>query len=211
MNAKTEPAYLFGPETAVTLPWSQEAEQSVLGGLMLDGAAFSRVSDLLHERSFWHDAHRTIWTAIAGLTNAGRPADILTVFDALQTAKRADECGGMTYLHELVGSVMSAANIRAYADIVVEKAGHRAAIEAADRVMTIAKSGASVADKRSRMDAALACIQPQAIESSLSVAFADELPDTFDPPDELVQGVLTAEGGSVLYGDSNSGKTFFCD
>jgi hypothetical protein len=50
---------------------------------------------------------------------------------------------------------------------------------------------------------------PPAIESRLSVAFADELPDTFTPPDELVQGILTAEGGSVLYGDSNSGKTFF--
>lgn len=48
-----------------------------------------------------------------------------------------------------------------------------------------------------------------AIESRLSVAFADELPNTFTPPDELVQGILTAEGGSVLYGDSNSGKTFF--
>ena len=48
-----------------------------------------------------------------------------------------------------------------------------------------------------------------AIQSRLSVAFADELPDTFTPPDELVQGVLTVEGGSVLYGDSNSGKTFF--
>ncbi len=47
------------------------------------------------------------------------------------------------------------------------------------------------------------------IDSRLNVAFADELPDTFAPPDELVQGVLTAEGGSVLYGDSNSGKTFF--
>jgi putative DNA primase/helicase len=50
---------------------------------------------------------------------------------------------------------------------------------------------------------------PAAIESRLNVVFADELPDTFTPPDELVQGILTAEGGSVLYGDSNSGKTFF--
>jgi putative DNA primase/helicase len=51
--------------------------------------------------------------------------------------------------------------------------------------------------------------EPQAHESRLSVAFADELPDEFEPPDEIVEGVLTAGSGSVLYGDSNSGKTFF--
>jgi len=59
------------------------------------------------------------------------------------------------------------------------------------------------------LEVLLASARPPAIESRLSAAFADELPDTFTPPDELVQGILTAEGGSVLYGDSNSGKTFF--
>ena len=59
------------------------------------------------------------------------------------------------------------------------------------------------------LEALLTTPRHPAIDSRLSVAFADELPDTFSPPDELVQGVLTAEGGSVLYGDSNSGKTFF--
>ena len=59
------------------------------------------------------------------------------------------------------------------------------------------------------LEALLATPRHPAIDSRLSVAFADELPDDFSSPDELVQGVLTAEGGSVLYGDSNSGKTFF--
>ncbi len=67
----------------------------------------------------------------------------------------------------------------------------------------------AAANGHDALEVLLSGARPPAIESRLSVAFADELPDKFTPPDELVQGILTAEGGSVLYGDSNSGKTFF--
>ena len=90
MNATTPPEYLTEVDDVATVtptPWSQEAEQSVLGALMLDNRAFDRCADVLQERSFWHASHRTIWATIAGQIMANRPADPLTVHDALKAAK----------------------------------------------------------------------------------------------------------------------------
>lgn len=159
MNAKTEPAYLSDPEMTIALPWSQEAEQSVLGGLMLDNAAFNRVADLLQERSFWHAAHRTIWAAIAGMITANKPADVITVFAALQTTRQAEDCGGLVYLNALVQSVPSASNIRRYAEIVNEKAAQRAVLEAANTALAIAREPTEVGDKLDRIAAAFAGVQ----------------------------------------------------
>ena len=67
MNATTPPEYLTEPDDAASTapaPWSQEAEQSVLGAVMLDNRAFDRCADVLQERSFWHSGHRVIWSAI---------------------------------------------------------------------------------------------------------------------------------------------------
>ncbi|MFK5281584.1 DnaB-like helicase N-terminal domain-containing protein, partial [Lacticaseibacillus paracasei] len=78
-------------EQARTPPHSIEAEQSVLGALMLDNRAFDCCADVLQERSFWHASHRTIWATIAGQIMANKPADPLTVHDALKAAKKDDE------------------------------------------------------------------------------------------------------------------------
>ena len=112
MNAETDPRFLAEPEPAAPPPWSQEAEQSVLGAILIDNGAFDRAGDLLQERSFWHAAHRTIWATTAGLVMANKPADVLTVFEALKAAKQADECGGLAYLSSLVDGVPSAGNVR---------------------------------------------------------------------------------------------------
>jgi replicative DNA helicase len=159
MNVMTEPEYLLEPAMSIALPWSKEAEQSVLGGLMLDNFAFNRVADLLQERSFWHTSHRTIWVAIASLVAANKPADVITVFAAMNAAKQAETCGGMAYLNDLVQSTPSAANIRHYAQIVVERAGQRAVLEAADLALAIARETASVGDKLDRISSAYAGIQ----------------------------------------------------
>src|SRR3977135_4486802 len=78
-------------------PHSIEAEQSVLGGLLLDNGAWDRTGDLLTESDFYRYEHRLIYTAIEGLVNATRPADVITVFDQLQSIGKADECGGRMY------------------------------------------------------------------------------------------------------------------
>lgn len=158
MNASTQPAYLEAEEsTAPALPWSQEAEQSVLGGLMIDNDAFGRVADLLQEASFWHAAHRTIWAAIARLINASKPADILTVFDAL--GSEAADCGGLAYLNNLAQSVPSAANCRRYAEIVADRAAQRALIGAADSALAISREEVPMAEKLDRIAAGFAAVQ----------------------------------------------------
>ncbi|MEQ1683475.1 MAG: replicative DNA helicase [Burkholderiaceae bacterium] len=122
---------------SANVPWSCEAEQSVLGGLLLDNGAWDRAADILVERDFYNAQHRAIFSAIGAIVVACRPADVITVFEALQRAGKADDCGGMVYLNELAQSVPSAANMRRYAEIVREHAARRALIATADEALTL--------------------------------------------------------------------------
>jgi replicative DNA helicase len=117
-------------------PHSLEAEQSILGGLMLDNRAWDRVGDLLSEADFYRHEHRAVFAAIGRLILAHKPADVLTVYDAL--GDKAREVGDLTYLNALAQSVPSAANIRRYAEIVRERSQRRAMISAADEIATAA-------------------------------------------------------------------------
>jgi replicative DNA helicase len=92
-------------------PHSNEAEQSVLGGLLLDNRAWDRAGDQLTEGDFYSFEHRLIFGAIGALLTASKPADMITVFEYLQRAGKADECGGMPYLNLIAQSVPSAANM----------------------------------------------------------------------------------------------------
>ncbi len=117
-------------------PHSAEAEQSVLGGLLLDNGAWDRAADLLRDSDFYRYEHRLIYAAIGSLVNAGKPADVVTVFEQLQNLGKADDCGGLGYLNALAQSVPSAANLRRYAEIVRERAILRKLIEASDEIAT---------------------------------------------------------------------------
>ncbi|MFO6419671.1 replicative DNA helicase [Hylemonella sp. W303a] len=119
-------------------PHSIEAESSVLGGLLLDNAAWDRVGDLLNEGDFYRYEHRLIYAAMAGLINASRPADVITVFDHLQSQGKAEETGGLAYLNALAQYVPSAGNIRRYAEIVRERAILRKLVAASDEIATTA-------------------------------------------------------------------------
>jgi len=119
-------------------PHSVEAEQSVLGGLLLDNGAWDRVGDLLIESDFYRYEHRLIYSAMAALINATRPADVITVFEQLQSLGKAEECGGLAYLNALAQSVPSAANIRRYAEIVRERSVLRKLVAASDEIATSA-------------------------------------------------------------------------
>ena len=117
-------------------PHSVEAEQSVLGGLLLDNGAWDRAGDLLQEEDFYRHEHKLIFGAIGGLIGHSKPADVVTVFEQLQTMGKADEVGGMRYLNALAQSVPSAANMRRYAEIVRERAVLRKLIAASDNIAT---------------------------------------------------------------------------
>ncbi len=117
-------------------PHSIEAESSVLGGLLLDNGAWDRVSDLLGDGDFYRYEHRLIYGAISQLVNASRPADVITVFEQLQSQGKAEETGGLAYLNGLAQYVPSAGNIRRYAEIVRERAILRKLVAASDEIAT---------------------------------------------------------------------------
>ncbi len=119
-------------------PHSVEAEQSVLGGLLLDNLAWDRAGDLLTDGDFYRHEHRLIYAAIGALVGAGKPADVITVFEQLQALGKAADCGGLAYLNALAQSVPSAANLRRYAEIVRERAILRKLISASDEIATSA-------------------------------------------------------------------------
>lgn len=117
-------------------PHSIEAEQSVLGGLLLDNGAWDRAGDLLTDSDFYRYEHKAIYAAIGAMVNASKPADVITVYERLQSLGKAEECGGIAYLNALAQSVPSAANLRRYAEIVRERAILRKLIEASDEIAT---------------------------------------------------------------------------
>ncbi len=103
-------------------PQSIEAEQSVLGGLLLDNTAWDRVSDIVGENEFYRADHRLIFQHIILLIENGKPADVLTVAESLERSAKLEEAGGQAYLGSLALNTPSAANIRRYAEIVRERA-----------------------------------------------------------------------------------------
>ncbi len=115
-------------------PHSMEAEQAVLGGLMLANEAWDRVADRLVEDDFYRRDHRLIFRAVAELAEKGQPFDVVTLREWLDSRGETDTAGGAGYLISLAKDTPSAANITAYADIVREKAVLRQLIEAGTQI-----------------------------------------------------------------------------
>src|SRR5213080_1779346 len=114
MNAPSKDPQL---ESLKVPPHSIEAEQSVLGGLLLDNAAWDRIADFVSEDDFYRYDHRIIFQHIVKLINNTKPADVITVYESLSSGGKADEVGGLSYLNALAQNTPSAANIRRYAEI----------------------------------------------------------------------------------------------
>ncbi|MBV1777206.1 replicative DNA helicase [Burkholderiaceae bacterium DAT-1] len=104
-----------------TPPHSMEAEQSVIGGLLIDNGAWDRIADIVNDADFYRDDHRVIFRHISKLVESGRPADAVTVGESLDNAGQLGYVGGLAYLAMLAQNVPSAANIRRYGEIVRER------------------------------------------------------------------------------------------
>jgi replicative DNA helicase len=128
------------PAVADSMHWghSDEAEQSLLGALLLDNLAFDRVCDVVSERDFYAAVHRNIFRAIARMIDAGRPADLITVSDRLMTedAERFAKEGGAGYLASLAQASPGAVNARRYAEIVRERSIARQLYQAGMTITT---------------------------------------------------------------------------
>ena len=105
-----------------TPPHSIEAEQSILGGLMLDNSKWDSVGDQVLEEDFYRQDHRLVYRVVSRLATEGRPIDVVTVAEELERINEIENAGGMAYLGELVERTPSATNVRAYAKIVHERA-----------------------------------------------------------------------------------------
>ena len=104
-----------------TPPHSVEAEQSVLGGLLLDNQAWDKVADVINEEDFYRLDHRLIYRHICKLVENNKPADVVTVAESLETSADLKNVGGLTYVGTMAQNTPSAANIRRYAEIVRER------------------------------------------------------------------------------------------
>ena len=121
-------------------PHSIEAEQSVLGGLMLANDAWDNVAEIVVAADFYRPDHRLIFRQMIKLVEQNQPIDVVTLADALDNSAGLDKAGGLAYLAELAKNTPSAANIRAYAQVVSERSNLRSLIQAAQ---DIAESGFS--------------------------------------------------------------------
>ncbi len=119
-------------------PHSVEAEQSVLGGLLLDNSSWDRIADIISDDDFYRFDHRIIWQHITRLIGLARPADVITVYESCTTAGKAEDAGGLAYLNALAHNTPSAANIRRYAEIVRERSMLRKLVSVSDDIASAA-------------------------------------------------------------------------
>ncbi|CAL93339.1 replicative DNA helicase [Azoarcus olearius] len=134
-------------------PHSLEAEQSLIGGILIDNAAWERIADLVNEADFYRDDHRRIYRHITRLIDLGKPADVVTVFESLEKNGEAEQAGGLVYLAEIANNTPSAANIRRYAEIVRERAILRKLVAVGDEIAASALTP-SGKDAKSLLDEA---------------------------------------------------------
>ena len=130
MNAPSDPQV----DALRIPPHSIEAEQSVIGGLLRDNAAFDRIADMMNPEDFYRYDHRIIFEQIVKMINSSKPADVITVYENLSLLGKADDVGGLAYLNAMAQNTPSAANIRRYAEIVRDRSILRQLITVADEI-----------------------------------------------------------------------------
>ena len=212
-------------------PHSLEAEQSVVGGLMLENAQFEEVSAIVNADDFYVGAHRTLFEAIATLHEKGRPYDAISVVDFLESSRRLDEIGGKAFVVALLKNIPSGANLLYYAGIVREKAILRQLITAGNeivemayfpdgksvrevldvaetRIMAIAEHGADKERDYQTIDVLLA----KALEKIETLYESDSpitgLPTHYKDLDELTAGLQPGDL-IIVAGRPSMGKTTF--
>ncbi len=173
-----------------TPPHSVEAEQAVLGGLMLDSNAWDAVADIVHASDFYRRDHRLIFEAIAEVAEIRGSCDAVTVSEQLERKGRLDEIGGLAYLGTIARDTPSAANVRAYAEIIRERSILRQLVAAGGEIAAAATdsrggSASELVDEAERRIFAIA--ERGSRGKSGFIAIKDVLPQTIDRLDLLHQ------------------------
>ncbi|GEK10820.1 replicative DNA helicase [Pseudoalteromonas sp. McH1-7] len=191
-------------DTLKVPPHSIEAEQSVLGGLMLDNEAFDRVAELVVSHDFYTRTHKLIFEAMEKLVELGQPIDLITISENLEKNNQLETIGGFSYLAEIAKNTPSAANIDAYASIVRERAVVREMIGVANEIaeagfnpegrdshelLDLAESKVfKIAEQRTKSTEG-----PQSIHNILEKT-VDKIEELYQSPQDGVTGVSTGYG-----------------
>lgn len=191
-------------DTLKVPPHSIEAEQSVLGGLMLDNEAFDRVAELVVSHDFYTRTHKLIFEAMEKLVELSQPIDLITISENLEKNNQLETIGGFSYLAEIAKNTPSAANIDAYASIVRERAVVREMIGVANEIaeagfnpegrdshelLDLAESKVfKIAEQRTKSTEG-----PQSIHSILEKT-VDKIEELYQSPQDGVTGVSTGYG-----------------
>ena len=130
-----------------SLPQSIEAEQSVIGAMLIDKSAIAQVLEKLKEDDFYRDGHRTIYKAVQEMFSKDIAVDLVTLLEYLKTTDMLDKAGGVTYISELSASVPTTANLGAYIRIVEEKSTLRRLIKASTAIIEESYSGGKDVEK----------------------------------------------------------------
>ncbi len=117
-------------------PQNTEAEQSVIGGILIENGAIHKVMEILTPEDFYRDAHKKMYDSLLDLSERDEPADLITLTHELRKKDQLDSVGGASYVASLIDAIPTAANIEYYARIVKEKAVLRRLIEAATNIVT---------------------------------------------------------------------------
>lgn len=136
--------------------WSSDAEQSVLGGILLDQRAYEAAQPLT-DAAFYHPAHAAIWRAVAALHAARQIIDPITV--AEQLGAQREEVGGLVFVNALANSVPSAAGVKRYAEIVRERAARRSLVDAARQAVELAASDKPLAEVMDEVGQTMSALQ----------------------------------------------------
>jgi replicative DNA helicase len=136
-------------------PHSIEAEQAVLGGLMLSNEAWDKVMELVNETDFYRHEHRLIFASLAKLAAESQPFDVITLSEHLNSIGELDAVGGLGYLGDLAGNIPSVSNIQSYAQIVRERSTMRQLIAVSNEIATLnfnpeGRSGAELLEEAER-------------------------------------------------------------
>ncbi|MFA5627330.1 MAG: replicative DNA helicase [Thiohalomonadaceae bacterium] len=169
-------------------PHSIEAEQAVLGGLMLDNSAWDRMADLVMEEDFYRRDHRLIFQAIRRLLEKSDPCDVVTLAEWLDKKGQLDEAGGVAYLGNLAGNTPSVANIKSYASIVRERSVLRQLIRVTNEIAETAfnPAGRGVFELLDEAEKKVYQIADQGARSRVGFAvMKDLLVKTVDKIDQL--------------------------
>lgn len=199
------------PDVRPPPPYSEEAEQSVIGAILIDNDALSLVSDLVDTQSFYMHQHQAIFAALVNMQRAGEPMDPITVFDYMRQRGMDEDAGGLPYLNSLQASLPSARNVRRYAELVAKYYADRQLLAACDEAMRLGQDAEMpIEDRLERIASAMARVDRlrNGVGGRLPLMGLKALQASFAQVRWCVKHVIPSASIGMMFGGSGTFKSF---